>query len=105
MGLAHRSCEERKGQELMKKDQSPTIRSALIFLSSVVPIVAQELFDWTTGGERAKDGRCGEGGGGGSGHGLSDRSGIEDVGDRYGALALLLVGVLRACEVAVGFES
>ena len=45
MSLAHRNREERKGRELMKKGQGPTIRSALISLPSVVPVVAQELFD------------------------------------------------------------
>ena len=44
------------------------------------------------GGGRAKEGRCGETGGG-VGQGLSDRSGVENVGDRSGVLALSFVGV------------
>ena len=91
----HKSCEERKGQESVTKDQGRTIRSALISLSSVVRIVAQALSDRKTGGGKTKEGRCGERGGG-VGHGLSDSSGVEDAGDRYGVLAHSLVGVPHA---------
>ena len=94
----NRQC---KGQELVKKDQGRTIRSALISLSSVVRTVAQALSDRTTGGGKTKEGRYGEREGG-VGHGLSDSSGVEDAGDRYGVLVLSLVGVPHAYGVAGG---
>ena len=77
---------------MIKNNGSPTIRSALISLPSVVLIVAQESSDRMTGGGRAKESICGEIGGG-VGQGLSDSSGVEEVGDRSGVRALSFVGV------------
>jgi hypothetical protein len=63
-----------------------TIRSALISLPSIVLIVAQKSSGWTTGGGRENEGMCGEAGGGVE-HGLSNRSGVENVGNRSGVSA------------------
>lgn len=90
-----KSYVEGKCEESTEKNGDPTIRSALISLPSVVLIVAQGSSGWTREGGKTKEGDPGEAGGG-VGHGLSDRSGVEIVGDRSGVRALPTVGVPHA---------
>jgi hypothetical protein len=87
-----KSYGERKIQRSTGTNGDLTIRSALISLPSIVLIVAQKSSGWTTGGGRENEGMRGEAGGGVE-HGLSNRSGVENVGDRSGVSAHLTVGV------------
>jgi hypothetical protein len=76
----------------MRTCRDLTIRSALISLPSIVLIVAQKSSGWMTGGGRENEGMCREVGGGVE-YGLSNRSGVENVGDRSGVSAHSAVGV------------
>ena len=66
----------------------------LISLPSIVLIVVQKSSGCTTGGGRANEGMYGEAGGG-VGHRLSNRSGVENVGNRSRVSAHSTVGVLH----------
>jgi hypothetical protein len=93
VGLACREeLRERKIRRSTRTYKDLAIRSALLSLPSIVLIVAQKSSGWTMGGGRENEGMCGEAGGGVE-HGLSNRSGVENVGDRSGVSTHLTVGV------------
>ena len=56
---------------------------------------------WTTGDGKIKEGRCGEVRGG-VGHGLSDKSGVENVGEKSGMSVHSVTGVPHAKGLAGG---